>query len=558
MPDLSTAPNHRWAQKLRALIEWLFASARSPKQASGTSQPLDEKAVIDDEAIAPHGSRLRSASPRTREQSTVVDSIRRGLTEVPPLPHVVRELLAELSDPASTARTVARIASSDPALAAALIRTVNSAAMGLRRKVTSVSDAVSYLGYTTVRSLVVRMRLERVMPRPKGQRGYDVEDLWIHSMAVAHAAEALAERSTVSDKGFVATLGLLHDIGKLAINCHFPAAADALVDRSKHFPEESFLDRERRILGADHAEIGAMLGTHWKLPADLVEAIRWHHAPADAPATLPAHVRQASIIVHLANQLAKYCYVYSEDMEIDIIPDELFAEVGLAGPMNRLLSNRVRSAISRAVFFADEAASQPIDAIRRFMRFCSSDEAQHAMSMRRTHTPGELRVRIIESGADSLFPSDTPSVEATFIQPGGREPKWLGKPCARFAGPASGMAAEALVSSVIAHQDSLDLDDTVRLPARFLVRRLMPNLVDLASGARVEICQQLIGRRLRLSLRCDELKFERRFGDGINPRIARRVVEQELANVLNLRWFSEIYTCKEGAILSFTTHPSRT
>ena len=62
-----------------------------------------------------------------------------------------------------------------------------------------------------------------------------------------------------------------------------------------------------------------MLAVHWKLPADLVEAIRWHHAPQEAPAALPQTTRTATILVHAANQLAKYCYVYSEDMEIDIV-----------------------------------------------------------------------------------------------------------------------------------------------------------------------------------------------------------------------------------------------
>jgi len=143
----------------------------------------------------------------------VLPSVRQGLAEVPPLPHVVRELLKELSDPSSTARSVARIATTDPTLAAALIRTVNSAALGLRRKINSVTEAVSYLGYSVVRSLVVRMRLEQILPTRGGQAGYDAEDLWIHSLAVAQAADCLAERIPGVDRGFVSTLGLLHDIG---------------------------------------------------------------------------------------------------------------------------------------------------------------------------------------------------------------------------------------------------------------------------------------------------------------------------------------------------------
>ena len=64
----------------------------------------------------------------------------------------------------STASSVAEIASSDPALAASLLRLVNSAASGLSRKTTSVSEAVSYLGFAIVRSLVVKLRLADVLP----------------------------------------------------------------------------------------------------------------------------------------------------------------------------------------------------------------------------------------------------------------------------------------------------------------------------------------------------------------------------------------------------------
>ena len=185
--------------------------------------------------------------------AAVFAPIREGLSEIPPLPHVVRELLRELSDPASNARSVAAIATSDAALAASLLRTVNSAAFGLRRKITSVAEAVSLLGYSLVRSLVIRMRLQLLVPARGGQQADDAEDLWVHSLAVAYAAEALSQRTQGLDKGFISTLGLLHDIGKLAINSYFPTSAQQVRPRSPDRPDESFLDRERRILGADHA-----------------------------------------------------------------------------------------------------------------------------------------------------------------------------------------------------------------------------------------------------------------------------------------------------------------
>ena len=180
----------------------------------GSKEPLHLSVAIENheteppETIDPPTVRQRPPVSAKSPVAQLMGTIKKGLTEIPPLPHVIRELLRELSDPASTARSVARIATSDPTLAAALLRTVNSAAMGLRRRINSVPEAISFLGYTAVRSLVIRMRLEQVLPTRKGQAAYDQDDLWIHSLAVAHAADCLAEQVAGKiphvDRGFVA------------------------------------------------------------------------------------------------------------------------------------------------------------------------------------------------------------------------------------------------------------------------------------------------------------------------------------------------------------------
>jgi len=68
----------------------------------------------------------------------------------------------------------------------------------------------------------------------------------------------------------------------------------------------------------DHAGVGANLGAQWKLPADLVQAIRYHHFPQQAyHPTDPLPLRQAVFVLHIANQLAKYCFRYADFVEIE-------------------------------------------------------------------------------------------------------------------------------------------------------------------------------------------------------------------------------------------------
>jgi len=560
----SVARGGLWARvrdRLLALLGGRRAVYRTIKTTATAdeSKPLPETEVVNP-IIEPRGSLPRAISKSSTRPAGPHAQVREKIAQVPPLPHVVRQLLQELSDPNSSSRSVASLAASDPALAAALMRTVNSSAYGLRRRVTSVAEAVTYLGYVSVRSLLVRMRLEKVLPARTARAAYDAEDLWIHSLAVANAAECLAERVPAVDKALVATLGLLHDIGKLAVNSYFPESAAQLQTRDAEHAEESFLDRERRILGADHAELGAMLAAHWKLPAEIVEAIRHHHNPAAAPEALAAPLRHAMTIVHLANQIAKYCYVYSEDMEIDIIDDELIRSINLTGPLPRLLTTRVRRAISRAIFFADFDSRRPLNAIRRFVHICTGEEAQRAMAVRRSTAPGEMRVTFDKGGIDEMFTSAACHVELLF---GGRtradDPMWKRQPSVIVTGDATSAIVERMVDALIDHQNRLKLDTDARLPARFMIRWLLPNLFVLGGGGdRVEVAQSLHQGRLWLAIRCKALRFSKRFGRDVEPRVARRVIEAELANVLNLRWFSEVRISEDGAGLLMITHAAGT
>jgi len=36
---------------------------------------------------------------------------------------------------------------------------------------------------------------------------------------------------------------------------------------------------ERRVLGIDHPEVGAVLLAHWNLPRVIIDAVRWHKEP---------------------------------------------------------------------------------------------------------------------------------------------------------------------------------------------------------------------------------------------------------------------------------------
>ena len=313
----------------------------------------------------PEGARLRPASlDEDRGAPRLMDEVLSGLQKIPPLPQSVLLILKELDAAGSSAKSVGDILSTDPAIGAAVLRVVNSASMGLRGRVLTVHNAVSYLGFTNVRGIALRLTLAEFLPPPKTKKQcYDTGALWLHSAAVSAVADVLAKRIAHNpklriDPALASTLGLLHDIGKLAINSQFPDKVAELWGhkRDTNAPaDESLLARERRLFGADHDIMGGFLAARWKLPDDLADAIRLHHLPAgETLDNLPPDLRRAVVVVHVANQLVKYEHVYCEDMEIDLIPAGLLTLLDLPTTFEELLDGPVRAAIQQSSAIARE------------------------------------------------------------------------------------------------------------------------------------------------------------------------------------------------------------
>jgi len=295
----------------------------------------------------PTGARLRPGEAGPAVTEALLADVTRGLQKIPPFPQAVLQIMSELDAAGSSAKSIAQILSTEPVLTASLLRIANSAASGLGRQIVTVADAVAYMGFSTVKTLLLRLKVGGMFCRVSQTGCYDSEKLWVHSMAVAQVAEELAHRAGDADPHLALTAGLLHDIGKLAINSQFP---DAVRDLRKAGgqADESFLARERRLFGADHAFIGGYLAANWKLPEDLVEMIRLHHLPAGQVIQLCPESRRSLLCVYVANQLVKYCHVYCEDMEIDIIPAALMAELRLPADTEKLIDSRMKRIIERS------------------------------------------------------------------------------------------------------------------------------------------------------------------------------------------------------------------
>jgi putative nucleotidyltransferase with HDIG domain len=194
---------------------------------------------------------------------------------LPSLPLTVVALGEAVQDERCTVDRILAILSKDPSLSATLLRLANSAFYVGEGSVMDLRTAVLRLGFDAVANLGTGAAVIKTL---KGGTHLDAVKLWQHSVAVGLTAKGvcvLAKRHGQAETAFLT--GLLHDIGKIALDTCFPEAYATVLQKVAEGAH--FVDAEREVLGLDHAEAGALLAADWAFPQAIVEVIRDHHDP---------------------------------------------------------------------------------------------------------------------------------------------------------------------------------------------------------------------------------------------------------------------------------------
>lgn len=214
-----------------------------------------------------------------------------------PSPAIV-QLLGLLSKSDCDNEEIIRIIQQDATISAKLLGMCNSAVYGLAMPVSSIDQAVLYLGHSEIHRLALNAGFnDKLNPALSGYAIRE-DELWQHSLLTGLVCVMLAESTGEPevDQAIAYTGGLIHDIGKIVISRAIsPPHRDAILDLIER-KEETLVAAERAVLGTDHAEVGARLLETWRLPKLLVEAVAYHHRPTSSPLKLSALVHVADLI----------------------------------------------------------------------------------------------------------------------------------------------------------------------------------------------------------------------------------------------------------------------
>ncbi|MFS2004829.1 HDOD domain-containing protein [Duganella sp. CT11-25] len=224
------------------------------------------------------------------------DDVVRNLDDLPSLPAVVMELLNSIDQDDIDISVLAKKVSHDQALTAKTLRLANSSLYGLQVKVTTIQQAITYLGFQTTRNLITAAAVTGCFAEGHCP-GFDHKAFWRHSIATAACAKVLA-RQMRFNQDYAFTAGLLHDIGRLVLVSCFPNQySETIAYRAQH--DCYLLEAERTVLGVDHVDAGLALAEHWNFSDTMRLAIGGHHDP-EAPGAgfLAAIIHVADAIVH--------------------------------------------------------------------------------------------------------------------------------------------------------------------------------------------------------------------------------------------------------------------
>ncbi len=222
-----------------------------------------------------------------------LDLIVNEIAELRPLPVVALRVLELAEGDRFSAHELAQTVSADQAWPAQLLRLSHSATSGCPRRITPVRDAVVLLGFRAVRSATLASCV--IETRPGGEV-MDAVQAWRFSVTVGMLAEVLS-RATREHTDEAFTAGVLHNIGRLALDQHRPRDLRRCVEVARA-QGRTLEAAEREVLGFTDAEVGGALALHWNFPPPLADAVARHNLDVNAlpdPGSLAAFVIRARL-----------------------------------------------------------------------------------------------------------------------------------------------------------------------------------------------------------------------------------------------------------------------
>jgi putative nucleotidyltransferase with HDIG domain len=280
------------------------------------------------------------AALREKLKGMLLERVEAGKLVLPAMPTTAAKVV-ECLEAGTHQDKAAQLLEQDPVLALEVLRLANSASFGSRARVESISHAMTLLGATRLRSLLMTASARQVFVSRNRTIRELTGSLWSHSVGVATVARQIAVRAAFSDKEAPYMAGLMHDIGKPIVAIHL-LDLERSVSRSvqDHWIEPT---EWLNIVNEVHRPVGMAVAKQWNMSPEICKAIK------DCVEFDPIERASPANAVRFANALAKREGVYSGAVDMEQVDTVLLigrSMLGLDDDGIAALSTALRAAAS--------------------------------------------------------------------------------------------------------------------------------------------------------------------------------------------------------------------
>ena len=246
----------------------------------------------------------------------IVDKTKNGQFILPVLPKIVREIDSLVRQPDTTIEDLAMMIEQDAVISVKVLATANSPFYRIDSEILTIRDTIPRLGFKTTRNLILTIANKSLYSVKNSQFKPYLNKLWMHSLACAHCAKAIAENMGYKNPDNYYTAGLIHDIGKTVI---LRFLSDMKLD-------DRTFDSQAIVSGIEKFSMpmSDIVLRHWEFPGRFINAVTMKY---ENDVKDPAN--KVKLVIDAANMLSGHMGYDLKDDLVDIADIESLKLLGM-------------------------------------------------------------------------------------------------------------------------------------------------------------------------------------------------------------------------------------
>lgn len=234
----------------------------------------------------------------------LADALMQTVRDLKMLPRVAIKAIAIADDPDASVRDFAKVVSQDLKLTAGILAFANSPlfpVFAAGSKVTCLETAITRLGFRQVRQMILVSSYSSMVQSLPTLEEATREKLNEHGFLVGCICSELNRLFGLRLQGEEFTAGIIHDVGRILVAATIGESFRQVDPLDFDESSEDFLADEMKLMGTNHARIGAWFLRRNQLPEELINVAMYHHCPNDS-----AQYTRLVALVAIADDLANY------------------------------------------------------------------------------------------------------------------------------------------------------------------------------------------------------------------------------------------------------------